>query len=159
MWICIAMLSYKINLRPFNSCVHYKNIILNTMGYHSATRKKDILSFADTLMSPRDVILAKTNHALKGQACLYHLQTSKMFTLQSQRVQEQLPETMVFRDQAQSRNDAGQGRQNDTSVPDISLTQELDSTVIAVNGVLHYIIGNFQESRLETILMVKMLII
>lgn len=47
-----------------------------------------------------------------------------------------LPESMIFRDEAPSRNEAGQGRQNYTYIIEISLTDILNNTVIAVNSIL-----------------------
>lgn len=47
---------------------------------------------------------------------------------------------MVFKVEAQSRNNAGQGRQNYTYIIEISLRDILDNTVIAVNSILYYIL-------------------
>lgn len=80
------------------------------------------MPFADTLMSPRDVILSKISHAVKEQTCLSHMYLW-------------LQETMTFRDEAQSRNDAGQGRQNYTYAVEISLTDILNSKAIAVTSI------------------------
>lgn len=48
-----------------------------------------------------------------------------------------LPESMMFRDDAQSRDDDGQGRQNYTYAIEISLTDILNNTAIADNSILY----------------------
>lgn len=48
-----------------------------------------------------------------------------------------LPESMMFRDEAQSRDDDGQGRQSYTYAIEISLTDILNNTAIAVNSILY----------------------
>lgn len=48
-----------------------------------------------------------------------------------------LPEPTMFRDDSQSKDDAGQGRQNCTYAIELSLTDILNNTAIAVNSILY----------------------